>query len=71
MGTAPLRRDVIPRESGESSTPRPLRIPHDGLWNTGSPAFAGDDSCGRDDGMANHSHTCTATKIFQIFLRGQ
>jgi len=30
------------RESGVSSTPRPLGQ-NAGLWNTGSPAFAGDD----------------------------
>ncbi|QOZ45333.1 hypothetical protein XH89_19000 [Bradyrhizobium sp. CCBAU 53340] len=32
---------VIPRESRESSTPRLLRTSRY-LWNTGSPAFAGD-----------------------------
>ncbi|QOZ77138.1 hypothetical protein XH83_17755 [Bradyrhizobium sp. CCBAU 53351] len=37
---------VILREGGESSTPR-LSASHKRLWNTGSPAFAGDDSCGR------------------------
>jgi hypothetical protein len=34
---------VIPRESGVPSTPRRLGF-DTGLWNTGSPAFAGDDS---------------------------
>jgi len=34
---------VIPREGGGSSTPR-LRFNHCCLWNTGSPAFAGDDN---------------------------
>ena len=35
---------VILRESGVSSTPRLLNLSLM-LWNTGSPAFAGDDSC--------------------------
>ena len=34
---------VMLREGGASSTPRLLGLIH-GLWNTGSPAFAGDDS---------------------------
>ncbi|MDE5456793.1 hypothetical protein GWE18_29000 [Bradyrhizobium sp. CSA112] len=33
---------VIPRESGVSSTPQPLGS-NELLWDTGSPAFAGDD----------------------------
>ena len=36
---AAQRRVVIPREGGESSTPRPLG-PSSGLWDTGSPAGA-------------------------------
>ena len=41
--TARIPWIVIPRESGVSSTPRRLWRRRR-LWNTGSPAFAGDDS---------------------------
>ena len=39
-----ISRTVIPRESGYPVR-RTLSIDHGRLWNTGSPAFAGDDGC--------------------------
>ena len=54
---------VIPREGGVSSTPRPLGRSRR-LWNTGSPAFAGDDSC---DGRDKPGHD--ATNTFQMLLK--
>ena len=47
LATAPLRHLSEPRMRG-SSTPR-LLISYWRLWNTGSPAFAGDDSCGVEE----------------------